>query len=91
MDAIDTVDNALELARSRLSEAPGFQIYASTVAQLEYLAAVLRGEENDRVRLRDIIVGHFAVREFKESDPELADALIAVQNIAHRAAKGLRV
>jgi predicted nucleic acid-binding protein len=91
MTAIETVEKALTLAHARLSEAPGFQIFASTVTQLEYLLSVLRGDEKDRSRLKSIIVGHFAVREFAESDPELAEALNAAQSIAFQSAKGLKV
>lgn len=91
MTAIETVERALVLAHVRLRAAPEFEIFASTVAQLEYLLSVLRGDENDRSHLRNIIVGHFAVREFEESDPELADALNAAQSIAFKAAKGLKV
>lgn len=91
MTALETVDRALELARARLSTAPTFEIFASAVAQLEYLSSVLCGDETDRSRLKNIIVGHFAVREFEESDPEFAEALIAAQAIASKVAKGLRV
>lgn len=91
MTAVETVEEALALARVRLQQAPGFDIFASTVNQLEYLLAVLRGDEKDRSRLKDIIVGHFAVREFEESDPELAAALKAAQSIAFRASRGLKV
>ena len=89
--AIETVENALALARARLSTAPTFEIFASTVTQLEYLLSVLQGDEPDRSRLKTIIVGHFAVREFEESDPELAELLIAAQGIASKMAKGLKV
>lgn len=91
MNAIETVENALKLANARLSEAPEFQIFISTVVQLEYLLSVLRGDEKDRSQLKSIIVGHFDVREFCESDPELAEALNAAQSIATQAAKGLKV
>jgi len=55
------------------------------------LLSVLRGNEKDRSRLKNIIVGHFAVREFEESDPDLAEALNAAQAIAFKAAKGLNL
>ncbi|TWB75147.1 hypothetical protein FBZ87_104247 [Nitrospirillum amazonense] len=35
-------------------------------------------------------MGHYAVREFAESDPELAAALMAAQAIATRMGKGLK-
>jgi hypothetical protein len=91
MNSIETVEKALALAYVRSSEAPGFQMFTSIVAQLEYLLSVLRGEEKDCSRLKGIVVGHFAVREFGESDPELAEALNAAQSIAFKAAKGLKV
>lgn len=91
MTALKTVERALVLAHARLREAPAFEIFSSTVAQLEYLLSVLRGDEKDRSRLRNIIVGHFAVREFEKSDPDLAEALNAAQAIAFKAARGLKV
>ena len=91
MTTIETVENALALVRAHLQVAPTFEIYTSSLAQLEYLLSVLQDKEQDRSRLKNIIVGHFAVREFEESDPELAEALIAVQAIASKAAKGLKV
>lgn len=91
MTAIETVGRALALARARLDAAPEFEIFSSTVGQLEYLLSVLHGIEEDRSRLKNIIVGHFAVREFEETDPELADALNSAQAIAFKAAKGLKV
>lgn len=91
MSPIEAVEKALALARDRLGAAPEFEVFASSVAQLEYLLAVLRRQTPDRSRLKEIIVGHFAVREFAESDPELAAALLAAQNIAFKTAKGLKV
>jgi hypothetical protein len=91
MTAIETVETALALANVRLNQAPEFEIFASTVAQLEYLLLVLRGDEKDRTRLKNIIVGHFAVRECEESDPELAEVLKSAQNIAFKVGKGLKV
>jgi hypothetical protein len=91
MTATEVIEKALTLARARLDDAPGFQLFVSTVAQLEYLLSVVNGAEKDRSRLKDIIVGHFAVREFEESDPEFAKALNAAQFIASQAAKGLKI
>lgn len=91
MNSIETVVNALRIAKERLSSAPEYELFVSTVAQLEYLLWVLTGQQTDRSRLKNIIVGHFAVREFQESDPELAQALMAVQFIASQAARGLKV
>jgi len=91
MTPIEIVDKALVIANNRLASAPGFQMFDSIVVQLKYLRAVLTGEEKDRGRLQKIIVGHYAVREFAESDAELSAALTAAQNIASKMAKGLKV
>jgi predicted transcriptional regulator len=91
MTAIETVNTALSLARDRLNDAPTFQLFASIVTQLEYVLNVLSGKESDKSQMKKIIVGHYAVREFEESDPELANALIAVQSIASKISKGLKV
>lgn len=90
MTAIDEIENALTLARVRLDGAPTFELFMSTVAQLEYLLSVIKGDEKDRSRLKDIIVGHFAIREF-DGDPDFAQALNAAQFIASRMGKGLKV
>lgn len=91
MTPIEQILNALMLAHTRLREAPEFELYLSTIAQLEYLLSVLKGDEKDRSRLKDIVVGHFAVREFAESDPEFSQVLRAAQFIASNASKGLKV
>lgn len=92
MDAKYIVGNALVLAKVRLSEMPSFSIYVSCVAQLEYLLSVLNGEISvDRPKLRTIMLGHYGLREFEETDPELATALKDAQLIASRMADGLKV
>lgn len=91
MTPIEYVNNALLLARERYNAAPAFEIFASIIAQLEYMERVLSGVEKDKSRMKKIILGHYAVREFEESDPEFAKALIQVQAIASKMAKGLKV
>lgn len=92
MQAKTVVTNALDLARVRLSEAPSFSIYASCVAQLEYLLSVLNGElPIDRKKLRTIMVGHYGLREFDDTDPDFAKVLKDAQLIASNMADGLKV
>ena len=91
VDAQTTINNALEIARKRLAEVPSFPLYSSIISQLEYVAAVLDGDEKDRSRLKHVIVGHYGAREFEESDPELARVLKDAQLIASKMAKGLKV
>lgn len=92
MDAKTVVSEALDLAKVRLSEAPSFAIYASCVAQLEYLLSVLKGDlPIDRPKLRTIIIGHYGLREFDETDPEFSKVLKDAQLIASNMADGLKV
>lgn len=92
MNAKDTVENALVLARARLNEKPAFDIYASCVAQLEYLLSVLNGTlPMDRPKLRTIMVGRYGIQEFDETDPDFARALKAAQLIASTMGDGLKV
>ncbi|MGF6495497.1 hypothetical protein ABIE56_003696 [Luteibacter sp. 621] len=91
MNSLETVMNALTLAKARVTEVPSFSIYQSIATQLEYVADVLRGLETDRSRLRDIMIGHYGAREFEESDPEFAAALKDAQLIATKMSKGLKV
>lgn len=92
MDAKSVVSDALSLARIRLNEIPSFSIYISCVAQLEYLLSMLNGEiPVDRSKLRTIMIGHYGLREFEETDPEFATALKDAQLIASRMADGLKV
>jgi len=92
MSARDVVEGALILARSRLSETPGYPLYVSCVAQLEYLLAIVSGNiATDRTKLRTLTIGHYAVREFEETDEELARALKDAYLIASKLADGLKV
>jgi hypothetical protein len=91
MTPIETVDRALEVAKERLNAFPGIAMFSSIVAQIEYVAQVLKGHESDRSRMKDIIVGHYAARELEGSDPEFAELLFAVQAYASRMARGLKI
>lgn len=91
MNSLETVMNALNLVKVRMTEVPSFSIYQSIATQLEYVADVLRALETDRGRLRDVMIGHYGAREFEDSDPELATALKDVQLIATNMSKGLKV
>jgi Tsi6 len=91
-EPIATVRAALSLARTRHAEIPSFSIYASCVAQLEFLLATLMKEVPvDRARLRTIMVGHYGVREFEEADPEFSRALVDAQWIASQMGEGLKL
>jgi hypothetical protein len=92
MDSKCVVNDALVLAKNRLREIPSFSIYMSCIAQLEYLLSVLNGEVTvDRPKLRTIMLGHYGLREFEETDPDFATALKNAQLIASRMADGLKI
>ena len=69
---------------SYLKNIPDFDIYKSILKQLHYLQMILNGSEPDRSKLEKIILGHFAVREFEESDLEFSEILKKCQNIAFK-------
>ncbi|WP_346839622.1 immunity protein Tsi6 family protein [Microbulbifer sp. SAOS-129_SWC] len=83
MDNIKIVNDAITLTESRLRDIPDFGIYKSVLRQLSYLLLVLEGGD-DNGMLDKVIVGHYAVHEFEESDPELASLLKKCQNIAFK-------
>ena len=91
MDSAKLVDKALEMAEERRKLAPSFHLFGSIVAQLQYLRDVLAKVELDRSKLKDIIVGHYAVREFEETDPEFSEVLKKAQYVASTAARGLKI
>ncbi|SEA98975.1 immunity protein Tsi6 family protein [Alkalimonas amylolytica] len=84
MTPIEIVRKGISLTEKRLKDIPDFDIYQSIIKQLQYLLSIIDGSELDRSKLDKIIVGHFAVREFEESDPELAEILKNCQSIAFK-------
>lgn len=84
MTPIEIVRKGISLTEKRLKDIPDFDIYQSIIKQLQYLLSIIDGSELDRSKLDKIIVGHFAVREFEESDPELAVILKKCQSIAFK-------
>jgi hypothetical protein len=90
MSPIEKIELALKMARLRKAEYPTLDILPSIIAQLEYMLSVFRGE-SDKSRMKDIILGLYAVREFEESDPEFANALHGANAIADKMARGLKI
>ena len=91
LNAKENVERALMLAQTRLAVAPEYRLFDSIVNQLKYLLSALTGGERDNAKLRQIIVGRYAVQEFEQSDPEFADALMIAQDVASKMAEGLKV
>lgn len=92
MDVKIVVSEALAISKNRLSVNPSAPIYISCVSQLEYLLSVLTSASPiDRPKLRTIMIGYYGLREFEETDPELAFALKEAQLVATKMADGLKV
>ena len=84
MSRLETIQEGISLTEKRLKNIPDFDIYKSILKQLHYLQMILNGSEPDRSKLEKIILGHFAVREFEESDLEFSEILKKCQNIAFK-------
>lgn len=81
-DFLSTLDTALTMTQERRARFPDFDLLQSIEAQLYYLRAVVTEEETNLVRLADITIGHYGVREFMDDDPDYATALAKSQTIA---------
>lgn len=81
MTPIATIDKALADSIKLLAEYPNFQPLESVIAQLQYLKGILNGEVEDRSRLKEIIIGIYAAREFEERDMDFANTLYDVEII----------
>jgi len=90
-DSRKMLSDAAALMAQRLAAAPAFDLFESIAAQLAYLEGLADGTNTDRSLLSKVNVGLLAVREFEESDPDLATALKRVQFIADQMRKGLKV
>lgn len=71
----DLFRNALMETEERLNIFPSFQVLLSVRNQLNYLIQLADGIETDRTLLSTIIIGHYAAREFEDSDPLYASLL----------------
>ena len=79
------------LIENRLLAAPDYTIFQSIKHQIEYIKNIRAGKEGDRSRLSSVNVGLYGVREFEESDPELASLLKRIQFIADEMRQGRKV
>jgi hypothetical protein len=61
---------------------PEFPPLQSISLQLEYLIGIIKGEITDLSRLKDVIVGQYAAREFEDRDMGFANQLYEVSDIA---------
>lgn len=95
MTPLEYIDRALALVAQRALALPGHDVFQHLTQQLQYVRAVLldRGLDRglDRSRLHEITIGSVAVKEFDETDPELARALKDAHHVAVQTGRGLKI
>lgn len=89
--ALDYIDNAITITALRYNGCPEFQIYSSSLIQLQFIRNVLLDVEKDKARLHQLTIGAWAGKEFEADDPELASALGTAFYIADQIAHGLKI
>ena len=80
----EVLTKALAKCASLLHDYPAFPPLLSTKVQLEYLIALVNGSSNDRSRLKDIIIGVYAAREFETIDMSFPNLVYEGDEIAER-------
>jgi Tse6 toxin immunity protein Tsi6 len=84
-DLPDLLDRGLGMVRERLRATPGYSLYLSIQAQLEYLQGVLASAQSpDPEKIRSLTMGVYAAREFETTDPDFAGVLFKVEYLAKR-------
>ncbi|TBU92771.1 immunity protein Tsi6 family protein [Phytopseudomonas dryadis] len=91
MTPIEYIDRALALTADRLSRYPGYEVLLFAQKQLQYMRSVLLDRSLDRSALHQLTLGSIAVKEFDETDPDLARALKDAYYVGVRVSRGLRV
>jgi hypothetical protein len=89
--ALDYIDNAIAITALRYNRHPEFQMYSSSLIQLQFIKNVLLSVEKDKARLHQLTIGAWASKEFEADDPELASALGIAFYIGHQIAQGLKI
>lgn len=91
MTPLEYIDRALALVAQRALALPGHDVFQHLTQQLQYVRAVLLDRGLDRSRLHQITIGSVAVKEFDETDPELARALKDAHHVAVQTGRGLKI
>ncbi|WP_047217277.1 MULTISPECIES: immunity protein Tsi6 family protein [Delftia] len=91
MTPLEYIDCALALVAQRALALPGHDVFQHLTQQLQYVRAVLLDRGLDRSRLHQITIGSVAVKEFDETDPELARALKDAHHVAVQTGRGLKI
>lgn len=83
-DEFQTITRCFEAINERLRMAPDFNVFNYLKNQIDYLINIQIGKEADLSKLSNINLGLIAIREFEQSDPDLAENLFATQACVDR-------
>jgi len=81
MNRIKILEDALKTCESLMQQDQTAGPFDYVAVQLRYIIALLKGENVDKARLKDINVGLVAIREFNTRFSEFADQLMEVEKI----------
>jgi hypothetical protein len=82
---------ALAECERKLQQSPDFQPLLSIEEQIRYLIDVAETRTQDRSRLKDIIVGVYAAREFEDRDMAFANLLYQVEDVVDMLKKDINI
>lgn len=81
MNKIEIIQTALQECEALMRQNPSAGPFDYVAVQLRYLLGLVKGEINDKSRLKDINIGLIAIREFDTRFPEFADRLMKIESI----------
>jgi hypothetical protein len=77
--AIDYIDEAISMTRSRLDTGSRDAVYSRLLYNLEFLRNVVLGVETDKAQLHRLKIFVWPAEDFYRDDPEHSDALANLQ------------
>ncbi|WP_342655409.1 immunity protein Tsi6 family protein [Pseudomonas sp. F3-2] len=89
--AIDYIDEAISITRSRLETGSRDAVYSGLLYNLEFLTKVVLGVEADKAQLHRLKICVWPAEDFHRDDPEHSDALAIVDHIRDQIARGLKI
>jgi Tsi6 len=78
---LQILKTALAECEKKISQTPNFQPLLSIEKQIQYLIDLTENKTHDHSRLKDIMIGVYAVREFEDRDMEFANLLYEVEEV----------
>lgn len=81
---LSTLQSALAACDRLLAQYPENNTLQSINAQLKYLISIASGDESDRSRLKEIIIGVLTAREIESLDEDAAELFYQAADEARR-------